>query len=195
MVSGQSDVSLLGTVWSDQSVNVLNIDFVQFLNSSLDLVLVSLNGDLQNQGVTVLNLLDGGLRGNWRLNNLVSVQSVVVWDRLSGVSWGSSQLQGLWQSEGGRGSDLNNLLRVSTLQSRFLSSSSLSVWRWLVRVKKKKNRIHSSNIALTDIINLFLEWISRYIYSVPVSRTFIVLGGRGENIVNVKCQDNVRSLE
>lgn len=127
VVSSQSDVSLLGTVWSDQSVNVLNVDFVQFLNSSLDLVLVGLDGNLQNQGVTVLNLLDGGLRGNWRLDDLVSVQSVVVWNRLSGVSWGSSQLQGLWQSEGGRGSDLNNLLRVSTLQSRFLSSSSLSV--------------------------------------------------------------------
>lgn len=127
MVSGQSDVSLLGTVRSDQGVNVLNIDFIQFLNSSLDLVLVGLDGNLQNQGVTVLNLLDGSLRGNWRLNNLVSVQSVVVWDRLSGVSWRSGQLQGLWQSEGSRGSDLNNLLRVSTLQSRFLSSSSLSV--------------------------------------------------------------------
>lgn len=127
MVSSQSDVSLLGTVWSDQSVDLLNVDLVQLLNGSLDLVLVSLDANLQNQGVTVLDLLDGSLRSNWGLNDLVGIQSVVVWDGLSGVSWRSSQLQGLWQFEGGGGSHLGNLLGVSTLQSRFLSSSS-SVW-------------------------------------------------------------------
>lgn len=127
MVSGQSNVSLLGTVWSDQSVNLLNVNLVQLLNSSLDLVLVSLQANLEYQGVTVLDLLDSGLGGNWRLNDLVGVHSVVVWNGLSGVSWVLSQLQGLWQSEGGRSSDLLGLLRVGTLQSRFLSSSSLSV--------------------------------------------------------------------
>lgn len=129
VVSSQSDVSLLGTIWSDQGVDLLNVNLVQLLNGSLDLVLVGLDAHLQNQGVTVLNLLDGGLRGNWRLDDLVSVQSGVVWDGLSGVSWGSGQLQGLWQSEGSVGSNLGDLLGVGTLQSRFLSSSSLSVWR------------------------------------------------------------------
>lgn len=127
MVSGQSDVSLLGTVWSDQSVNLLNVNLVQLLDSSLDLVLVSLQADLENQGVTVLNLLNSSLRGNWGLNDLVGVHSVVVRNGLSGVERVLSQLQGLWQSEGRRSSDLNSLLGVVTLQSRFLSSSSLSV--------------------------------------------------------------------
>lgn len=127
MVSSQSDVSLLGTVWSDQSVNLLDVDLVQLLNGSLDLVLVSLDANLQNQGVSVLNLLDGGLGGKWGLDDLVGIQSVVVWDGLSGVSWRSGQLQSLWQSEGGVGSHLGDLLGVGTLQSRFLSSRS-SVW-------------------------------------------------------------------
>lgn len=127
VVSSQSDVSLLGTVRSDQSVDLLNVNLVQLLDSSLDLVLVRLQADLEHQGVTVFNLLDGSLRRNRRLDDLVGVHSVVVWNGLSGVSWGSSQLQGVWQSEGGGGSHLGHLLRVSTLQSRFLSSGSFSV--------------------------------------------------------------------
>lgn len=138
MVSGQSDVSLLGTVWSDQSVDLLNVNLVQLLDSSLDLVLVSLQANLENQGVTVLNLLDGSLRGNWGLNDLVGVHSVVVWNGLSGVERSLWSLQGLWQSELGRSSDLDGLLRVGTLQSRFLSSSSLSVCNVSINDNRKE---------------------------------------------------------
>lgn len=127
MVSSQSDVGLLGTVWSNQGVDLLNLDIVQLLNGSLDLVLVGLQGNLENQGVTVLDLLDGGLRGNWGLDDLVGIQSSVVRNGGSSVSWLSGQLQGVWKSEGGVGSHLGGLLGVGTLQSRFLSSSS--VWR------------------------------------------------------------------
>lgn len=126
MVSSQSDVSLLGTVRSDQGVDLLNVNIVQLLDGSLDLVLVGLQGNLENQSVTVLDLLDGGLRGNWGLDDLVSIQSSVVRNSGSGVSGLSGQLQGVWKSEGGVGSHLSGLLGVSTLQSRFLSSSS--VW-------------------------------------------------------------------
>lgn len=125
MVSSQSDVSLLGTVWSHQSVDLLHIDIVQLLDSRLDLMLVGLDGNLENQGVTVLDLLDGGLRGNWRLDDLVGIQSSVGWNGSGGESWLSGQLQGLWKSEGGAGSDLSGLLGVGTLQGRFLSSSSV----------------------------------------------------------------------
>lgn len=126
MVSSQSDVSLLGTVRSDQGVDLLNVNIVQLLNGSLDLVLVGLQGNLENQGVTVLDLLDGSLRGNWGLDDLVGIQSSVVRNSGSSVSGLSSQLQGVWKSEGGVGSHLSGLLGVGTLQSRFLSSSS--VW-------------------------------------------------------------------
>lgn len=47
-VRSQSNVGLLGTVWLDQSVDVVNVDLVQLLNSRLDLVLVSLHGNLEN---------------------------------------------------------------------------------------------------------------------------------------------------
>lgn len=126
MVSSQSDVSLLGTVRSDQGVDLLNVNIVQLLNGSLDLVLVGLQGNLENQGVTVLDLLDGSLRGNWGLDDLVGIQSSVVRNSGSSVSGLSGQLQGVWKSEGGVGSHLSGLLGVGTLQSRFLSSSS--VW-------------------------------------------------------------------
>lgn len=125
MVSSQSNVGLLGTVWSDQGVDLLNVNLVQLLNGSLDLVLVGLQGNLENQGVTVLDLLDGGLRGNWGLDDLVGIQSSVVRNGSSGVLRLSGQLQGVWKSEGGVGSHLSGLLGVGTLQSRFLSSSSV----------------------------------------------------------------------
>lgn len=127
VVSSQLDVSLLGTVWSDHGVDLLDVNLVQLLDGSLDLVLVRLQGHTEHQGVTVLDLLDGGLGGDRSLNDLVGVHSVKVRHRLSGVSWGLGQLQGSWQSEGGAGSHLDRLLRVGTLQGRFLSSSS-SVW-------------------------------------------------------------------
>lgn len=59
-------------------------------------------------------------------DDLVRVQSVVVWDGLGGVLWRSSQLQDLWQSEGGRSSGLQSLLTVGTLDNSLLSSASLS---------------------------------------------------------------------
>lgn len=127
VVSGQSDVCLLGTVRSNQSVNVKNIDLVQLLDGSFDLMLVRLEVDLEHQGVGVLDLLHGGLSGNGRDNNLVGIHSGVVGHGLSGVAWGSSQLQGLGQPEGGASSDLVGLVSRRTFQGALLSSSSFVV--------------------------------------------------------------------
>ena len=91
----------------------------------LDLILVGLDVNLENQSVAVFNLLSGSFRCDWLLDDLVGVQSVVVWNRLS-VLWRSCQLQSLWKSEGSGSSDLDSLGRVSTLKSGFLSRLSLS---------------------------------------------------------------------
>ena len=64
MVSSPLDVSLLESVKSDHGVDLCNVNLVQRLEGGLDLVLVSLQATLENQCVTVLNPLDGGLRGN-----------------------------------------------------------------------------------------------------------------------------------
>lgn len=127
MVSGQSDVSLLDTVGCNQSVDLFSLNIVQLLDSSLDLALVGLQADLENQGVTVLNLLDSSLRSNRRYNNQVGVQIVTARNGRSGVGWVLWHLEGLWHSELGRCSDLSGPLEDGALQSRFLSSSSLSV--------------------------------------------------------------------
>lgn len=127
MVSSQSDVSLLGTVWSDQSVNVLNVNLVQLLDGLLDLMLVGLHTDLENQGVTILNLLDSGLSGDRGDDDLVGVQSWGVRNS-QGRFRVSAQLQGSWQLEGGVGSDLRQSLGVGTLQCSFLGGRSLSVY-------------------------------------------------------------------
>jgi hypothetical protein len=88
-------------------------------------VLVGLEVNLKDQGVAVLDLLHGGLRGDGGNDDLVGVHSVVVGHGLSGIFGGSGQLQGVGQSEGGVGSDLGGLLSIATLQSGFLSGSSL----------------------------------------------------------------------
>ena len=126
MVSSQSDVSLLGTVGSDQSVDVFNVDFVQFLNGLLDLVLVGLDVHLEDEDVTVFDLLHSGFRGNGGDDDLVVVHAVVVGDSLSGVLPVTSQLEGVGSVEGGQGSDLLHLVTVGTLQGSLLGSSSFS---------------------------------------------------------------------
>ena len=126
MLGGESDEGLLGAVRSDQGVDGHDVDVVQLLDGLLDLVLVGLEGDLEDKDVAVLDLLHRGLGGDWLLDDLVGVQSVVVWDALGGVLWRSGKLQGLWKSEGGRGSGLEGLLTVGTLDNSLLSSVSLS---------------------------------------------------------------------
>lgn len=124
VVRGQSNVSFLGTVWTNQSVNGLSFDFVQVLDGFLDLVLVRFNVDLENQSVVIFNFLQSGFRSNWSNNNFVRVQSVVMWNRLGSVFWRSRQFQGLWQSEAWAASDLQDFLGVTALDDGFLSAFS-----------------------------------------------------------------------
>lgn len=129
VVSSQSNKSLLGTVGSDQGVNLEDLNVKQLLNSLLDLVLVGLDVNSENKSVRVLNLLDSRLRVEMADNNLVLVESRVVSDSLSGVTGVSSKLQGLGESEAGRSSNLLNLLGVNTLDDGLLSVQSFLVRR------------------------------------------------------------------
>ena len=126
VVSSQSDVCLLGSVRSHHGVNVMNNNFVHSLYRNLNLVLVGLDVNLENQDVSVLNLLHGSLRGNWRNNHLVGIHSVVVGNSLSSILGSSGQLQGLWSVETGVSSHLDNLVGVGTFQGGLLSVGSFN---------------------------------------------------------------------
>ena len=69
----------------DQGVDFDDLDFVQLLDSRLDLVLVALDIDDEDQGVVVFNLLHSTLSGVGGLDDIVSVQVGPLGSRLPGV--------------------------------------------------------------------------------------------------------------
>lgn len=89
-------------------------------------MLVGFHGNLENQSVTIFNLLHSSFGRDWLFNDFVRIQSDVVWNGLRSVFWFSSQLQGLWQSEGWGSSNLQSLLTVGTFNNGFFSSSSFT---------------------------------------------------------------------
>jgi hypothetical protein len=78
VVLAQSDVALLQTTGSDESIDLFAFDAVKIPNGSLDLTLVRLNINNEDQGVAVFNQLHRGLRGQRVLNDRVLVQSVLL---------------------------------------------------------------------------------------------------------------------
>ena len=69
----------------DQGVDFDDLDFVQLLDSRLDLVLVALDIDDEDQGVVVFNLLHSTLSGVGVLDDVVSVQVGPLGGGLPGV--------------------------------------------------------------------------------------------------------------
>jgi len=125
VIRGESDKSLLGTVGSDEGVDLGNLNIVKLLDGRLDLVLVGLNVNGNNEGVVLLNLLDGDLRVDVVLDDLELVESGVVSNRLALVLGGSGKTEGLGLTEGGVGTDLQGLGLVNTLEGGLLGVKGL----------------------------------------------------------------------
>ena len=73
IIVGETNVSLLKSVWSDQCVDLERINLVQLLHGKLDLWLVGTLVNDEHQGVVVLNLLHGRLGGERVLDDRVVV--------------------------------------------------------------------------------------------------------------------------
>lgn len=125
VIRGESDKSLLGTVGSDEGVDLGNLNIVKLLDGRLDLVLVGLNVNGNNEGVVLLNLFDGDLRVDVVLDDLELVESGVVSNRLALVLGGSGKTEGLGLTEGGVGTDLQGLGLVNTLEGGLLGVKGL----------------------------------------------------------------------
>jgi hypothetical protein len=69
LIGRNSDISLLLTVGSDQSVDVVSVNFVHLLDGILDLFLVGSGVNEENQSVAVLHLLHSSFGGDGVLNN------------------------------------------------------------------------------------------------------------------------------
>jgi hypothetical protein len=115
-VLGEANVSLLLSIWSDESVDGLNLDVIEALNGKLDLLLVGQDITDERQCVDVLDLLHRGLSGQWRNNYAVLVHLVHVGNRSARDQWGLLGLAGLRQEEVDVMSHLLNSHRLALLQ-------------------------------------------------------------------------------
>ena len=100
LVAGESDVGLLLTSWSDEGVNLLNLDVVKLGASSLDHQLGGSLVDDEHKGVAVLDSLDCGLGAQWVLNDGVFIESNHWLNRSLQHLWGSLLSKSCWSFEG-----------------------------------------------------------------------------------------------
>jgi hypothetical protein len=76
------------------------------------LSLVGLDIDDEDEGVVLLDLLHGTLSVEWVNDNLVLIETWLMWDGATRVLWSTGQLKSLWLMEGSRQADLANLKGV-----------------------------------------------------------------------------------
>merc|ERR1712064_117476 len=81
----KSHIGFLVSGWPDQCVHFGDIDVVQLLDGSLDLVLVGLDVTDEDKGVVLLNLLHGGLSGQRVLDDGVGIHLVPLGSGLTRV--------------------------------------------------------------------------------------------------------------
>jgi len=78
LVLVDANVSLLLSLGGDEGVDFLDVDFVDFFASSLDHFLVGLLVDDEDEGVVVLDVLDGGLRAQGVLDHGELIEGVLL---------------------------------------------------------------------------------------------------------------------
>ncbi len=96
----------------DQGVDLDGVDVIELLQGLLDLGLVGLDIDDEDEGVLLLDLLQGTLGVERVDDDLVLIEAGLVRDRLARVLGRARQDEGLGAVEGGRSADLGLLLRV-----------------------------------------------------------------------------------
>jgi hypothetical protein len=125
-IRSQAGKRLLGTVRADQGVDLDGVDVVEGLESLLDLGLVGLDIDDKDEGVLLLDLLQGALSVERVNDDLVLIEAGRVGNRLARVLGGARQDEGLGPVEGRGEADLGLLVRVDTLQGGLGSLLGLS---------------------------------------------------------------------
>jgi hypothetical protein len=124
-IRGETGVSLLGTVRSDQGVDLDGVDIVKLLKSKLDLVLVGLDIADEDKGVVLLHLLHGALSVERVDDDLVLIETGLASNGVTGVLGLTSSDQGLRAMEGGAEASLDLLVGVGTLKSSLSGSVGL----------------------------------------------------------------------
>jgi len=99
-VGCETTESLLGSVRSNESVDLDGVNVIQLLQCLLDLSLVGPDIDNEDQGVVLLNLLHGALGVQGVDDDLVLIEAWLMGNGLAGVLRGTRELKGLGTVEG-----------------------------------------------------------------------------------------------
>jgi hypothetical protein len=97
----------------DERVDLDGVDIIELLQSLLDLSLVGLDVHNKYKGVVLLDLFHGTLGVERVDDDLVLIETRLRRNRLSGEFGLAGELKSLGSVEGGRETDLADLLRVS----------------------------------------------------------------------------------
>ena len=115
LVLRESNVGLLLTLWSNQSVNFLDLNLIKFSTSFLDHFLIGFLVNDENKSVAVFDGLDGGLTRQWVLDNSILIESNDWLNSFQDVLWRSLLLEASWSLEGGSVPNLGFFGGMSTL--------------------------------------------------------------------------------
>ena len=114
----------------DKGVDLDGVNVIELLEGNLDLGLVGLDINDEDQGVLLLNLLQGALGVERVDDDFVLVEAGSMGDRLARVLGGARELEGLGEVEGGRGADLGLLLGVDLRRRGNVSSAAIMPPTW-----------------------------------------------------------------
>ena len=87
LLLGESNVGLLLSLWSDEGVNLVDLDLVKFGAASSDHFLVSFSVNHEYEGVAVFNVLNGTLGTEWVLDDGELVESLDLLNCSEDVLW------------------------------------------------------------------------------------------------------------
>merc|ERR1712071_464041 len=125
VVRGKTNVCLLVSGGTHKGVDLGHIDVVQFLNSRLDLMLVSLEVADEDERVIILDLLHGRLGGQRVLDHVVSIHLVPRRSRLPRVLGSTGGTESLGPVELDTGSNLLDPGAVDALDDLLLDLPGL----------------------------------------------------------------------
>lgn len=100
----------------DEGVDLDGVNVVKLLQGFLDLSLVCLDVDNEDEGVVLLDLLHGTLGVQWVDDDLVLIETGLGDDGGTWVLRSTGELKGLRSVEGGRETDLADLVGVNLME-------------------------------------------------------------------------------
>ena len=114
LFSGEGDEGFLGSVWSDEGIDSLDLDIESVLESFLNLVFVSSQFDDEYKSILVFHQFRSGLSNKRILDDRVRIVCSSLSVRMLQILSSSLLCEGGWSSESGLSPDFGSLLLMGS---------------------------------------------------------------------------------